>query len=353
MDIIETINARYSLRHLHKKLILLLSLIVLPAILLVNCHCQLKPGQPPDAVTLQLKGMHQAQFAGFYIAQEKGYYAEENIEVTFLEGEKDLAIVQRIVYGQADFAVIAPESVLVARSQGQPVTAIAAIYRQSPIVYVALSDSGILRPRDFLGKIVATLDASGSQQDLQVQFYIMMKRLGLDISKMKLIAWDPVYTTFYRGEADVTPCYSSVGLIEMRQKGLKLSLIWPSDYGVYFYSDMVVTRDSLITENPGLVTRFLRATLRGWQDAIEDYQQAMPVVQKYDPGTDTQVQAAMLEAQLPLVHTGEDYIGWMKPEDWQAMYNILLDNGLLAEPFDVNLAYTMQFMQEIYGSEGK
>jgi len=340
-------------RHIHIKFIPLLLLIVLPAILILNCRCQLQPVQPPDAVTVQLKGMHQAQFAGFYIAQEKGYYSQENIKVTFLEGEKDLAIVQRIVYGQADFAVIASESVLTARSQGQPITAIAAIYRQSPIVYVALSDSGILRPRDFLGKIVATQDASGSQQDLQVQFYIMMKRLGLDISKVKLIAWDPIYTTFYRGEADITPCYSNIGLIEMRQKGLKLNLIWPSDYGVYFYSDMVVTRDSLITENPGLATRFLRATLRGWQDAVEDYEQAVPIVQKYDQDTDTQVQAAMLEAQLPLVHTGEDYIGWMKPEDWQAMYDILMDYDLLTEPFDVNLAYTMQFLQEIYGSEGK
>jgi NitT/TauT family transport system substrate-binding protein len=340
-------------RHMHKKFVALLSLIVLPAILLVNCQCQLNPGQPPDAVTLQFKGMHQAEFAGFYLAQEKGYYSQENINVTFLEGEKDLAIVQKIVYERADFAVIAPESVLTARSQGQPVTAIAAIYRQSPIVYVARSDSGIVRPRDFLGKTAATLDASGSQQDLQLQFQVMMKRLGLDISKVKLIAWDPVNTTFYDGEADITSSYSSIGLIEMRQKGLKLNLIWPSDYGVYFYSDLLITSDKLITENPGLVTRFLRATLRGWQDAIEDYQQAVPVILKYARNKDPQLQAAMMEAQLPLVHTGEDYIGWMKPEDWQAMYTLLLENELLARPFDVNLAYNMQFLKAIYGSEGK
>jgi len=326
---------------------------VLPAVLLLNCQCQFKPGQPPDEVILQLKGRHQAQFAGFYLAQEKGYYSQENIKVTFLEGEKDLAIVQRIVYDKADFGVIAPESVLMARSQDQPVTAIAAIYRQSPIVYVALFDSGILRPRDFLGKTVATLDASGSQQDLQLQYYIMMKRLGLDISKTKLIAWDPIFTTFYGHEADITSCYSNTGLIEMRQKGLMLNLIWPSDYGVYFYSDLVVTRESLIKENPGLVARFLRATLRGWQDAVEDYEQAIPAVLKYNKGKDPQLQAAILEAQLPLVHTGDDYIGWMKPDDWEAMYQILLDYDLLAKPFDVNLAYTMQFLYQIYGSEGK
>jgi NitT/TauT family transport system substrate-binding protein len=210
---------------------------LLPAVLLLSCQYLLKPEQPPDQVTLQLKGVHQAQFAGFYLAQEKGYYSQENIRVTFLEGEKDLAIVQRVAYGPADFAVIAPESILMARSQGQPITAIAAIYRQSPVVYVALTDLGIRGPRDFLGRTVATLDASGSQQDMQLQFYIIMKRLGLDISKMKLIAWDPNFASFYDGEASVTSCYSSGSLITLRQKGLKLNLIWPSDYGAYFYSD--------------------------------------------------------------------------------------------------------------------
>ena len=331
------------------KYIRLIFPFLLLVVLLLSYQCQLKPEQLPDEVTLQLKGVHQAEFAGFYLAQEKGYYSQENIRVTFLEGEKDLAIVQRIVYGQADFGVIAPESILTARSQGQPVTAIAAIYRQSPVVYVALSDLGIRRPRDFLGTTVATLDASGSQQDFQLQFYIMVKRLGLDISKMKLIAWDPNYATFYDGEARVTACYSSSSLLAMRQKGLKLNLIWPSDYGAYFYSDLVVTGDRLIAANPGLAVRFLRATLRGWQDAIEDYQQAVPVILKYARDKDPQLQAAMMEAQLPLVHTGEDHIGWMKAEDWRAMYKLLQDYDLLTKPFDVNLSYTMRFLEEIYG----
>jgi NitT/TauT family transport system substrate-binding protein len=58
----------------------------------------------------------------------------------------------------------------------------------------------------------------------------------------------------------------------------------------------------------------------------------------------------MMEAQLPLVHTGEDHIGWMKAEDWQAMYKLLQDYKLLNKPFDVNQSYTMRFLEEIYGS---
>ncbi len=216
-----------------------------------------------------------------------------------------------------------------------------------------MADSGIVRPSDFIGKTVATRDTVGSQKDFELQFYAMMKRLGLAASKVKIVPFDPAYAAFYNGKVEVTPCYSTGGLIKIRQKGLKLNLIWPSDYGIHFYSDTLTTTDRLISEKPDLVTRFLRATLRGWQDAIEDYRQAVTVTLRYAQGADREIQTAMMEAMLPLVHTGEDQIGWMKGEVWQGMYKILLEQRLLERPFDVNEAYTLRFLKEIYGGNAK
>ena len=321
-------------------------------ITVVACKSQ-QAKRTPDEVTLQLKWVHQAQFAGFYMAQEKGYYAKENIKVTFLEGGQGIDIAQRVVSGQADFGVLTPEFIFMKRSQGAPLTAIAAIYRRSAVVFVAMADSGIVRPSDFMGKTVATGDPGGSQKDFELQFYAMMKRLGLAVSKVKIVPYDPAYAAFYNGEVEVTPCYSTGGLIKMRQKGLKLNLIWPSDYGIHFYSDTLATTDRLISEKPDLVTRFLRASLKGWQDAIEDYRQAVTVTLKYAQIKDQEFQTAMMEAMLPLVHTGEDQIGWMKAEVWQGMYQILLEQRLLARPFDVNQAYTLRFLKEIYGGKAK
>jgi NitT/TauT family transport system substrate-binding protein len=181
----------------------------------------------------------------------------------------------------------------------------------------------------------------------------MMKKLGLDIKKLKIVNFDPDYVAFYKGEVDVTAAFATGGLIKMRQKGLKLNIIWPSDYGIHFYSDTLATTDRLIAENPGLVSRFLRASLKGWQDAIEDYKQAVNVTLKYSQIKDPELQTAMMEAMLPLVHTGEDRIGWMKPERWQGMYKILFEQKLLARPFDVSQAYTLQFLKEIYGGKAK
>ena len=205
----------------------------------------------------------------------------ENINVTFLEGGPGIDLAQSVLSGKAHFGVMAPEDILFQRSQGKPLTAIAAIYRHSAVVFAALADSGIVRPSDFIGKTVASGNASGAAREFELQFYALMKQLGIDISRVRITPYDPEYTAFSKGEIDVTPAFSTGGVIRMRQKGLKLNLIWPSDYGIQFYSDTLVTTDSLIEQHPDLVVRFLRATLKGWQDAVEDYPKAVDVTLKY------------------------------------------------------------------------
>jgi NitT/TauT family transport system substrate-binding protein len=325
------------------------SILLLLMIAVVACEQQ-QAKKTPDEVTLQLKWVHLPQFAGFYMAQEKGYYAQENLKITFLEGGQGINNVLNVTSGKADFGVLSPEDILMKRSQGESLTSLATIYRRSAVVFVAKADSGIVRPLDFTGKTVAIMY---EQRDFDLQFYAMMKKLGLNSAKLKIVTYDPNYVAFYKGEVDVTAAYATTGLIKIRQKGLKLNLIWPSDYGIHFYSDTLATTGRMISEKPDLVTRFLRATLKGWQDAIEDYRQAVAVTMKYSQIKDPQLQTAMMEAMLPLVHTGEDQIGWMKPERWQGMYEILLEQKLLGKPFDVGQAYTLRFLKEIYGEKGK
>ena len=323
--------------------------LLLSGLLLFGCG----PSQPkkvPDEVKLQLKWVHLPQFAGFYMAQEKGYYAQEAIKVTFLEGGQGINNALNVTSGKADFGVLSPEDILMKRSQGESLTSLTAIYRRSAVVFAAMADSGIVRPSDFIGKTVAI---RYEQKDFDLRFYAMMKKLGLGSAKLKIVNFDPNYVAFYKGEVDVTATYATTGLIKMRQKGLKLNLIWPSDYGIHFYSDTLATTGRMISEKPDLVTRFLRATLKGWHDAIEDYRQAVTVTLKYSQIKDPQLQTAMMEAMLPLVHTGEDQIGWMKPEVWQGMYQILLEQKLLTGSFDIDQAYTLRFLKEIYGGKAK
>ena len=328
-----------------KTLVLISVVLLLASMILASCGTQ--EVTEPDEVTVQLKWVHQAQFAGFYMAQKRGYYQEENLAISFVEGGSGIDTLGQIVTGEADFAVSAPEDISMQRSLGKPIVAIATIYRRSPIVFVALADSGIQRPADFLGRTVAV----AGPVDLELQLEAMMSKLGLDISQVEVVPHSYDLTQFYDGEVDVTAVYATGGLIRMRQASHEANLIWPSDYGVHMYSDTLIANDQMIAENPDLVTRFLRATLRGWHEAIEDPQAAVEITLEYAKEADPELQTRMMEASLPLVHTGEDQIGWMRAEVWQGMHDILLEQGLLDGPVDLDQVYTMEFLQSIYGDE--
>jgi NitT/TauT family transport system substrate-binding protein len=327
------------------KKISLISVLLLVAAVVVACSSG-KDQPPPDEVTVQLKWFHQAQFAGFYVAQEQGYYAEENLAVTFIEGGPDIVIPEQVANGEADFGVDAPEAILLQRSQGLPVVAIAVIYRFNPIVFVSMADSGITRSEDLIGHAGAMIGGGG-----ELVLEAMMTRLGLDIGQVSLIPHDGQFVTLVNGDADFTSAYTNGGLAKIYQAGLDVNLIWPSDYGIHFYGDTLFTTDQMIADNPEVVIRFLRATLRGWREAIENPAAAVEVTLQYAPQADSETQRDMMQASIPLVYTGEDQIGWMQAGVWQGMHQILLEQGILDAPIDLDKVYTMQFLETIYAGE--
>ncbi len=327
----------------------ILILTIMMAVLLPACRSSI-PATPLERVTLQLKWLHQAQFVGFYMAQENGYYEQEGLEVLFLEGGPEIDISKEVITGRADFAVTSPEELLINRSRSDPLTAIAAVYRHSAVLFLSKAGSEIVRPQDFAGKTVSASAPVGAS-DFEIQFLSLMKQLQIDVSGIQVVPYDASYAGFIRGDVDITPAYFTGGLIKLRQQGLDLNLIWPSDYGIHFYSDILATSESMVADNPELTTRFLRASLRGWQDAISHYEQAASVTLKYAGSTDLEVQTAMMEAMLPLVNTGEDSIGWMKANVWRDMYHILEEQDLLARQYDVEKAYSLNFLEQVMRSD--
>src|SRR3989344_1272101 len=109
---------------------------------------RVEPQRPvePTKVTVQLKWVHQAQFAGIYVAKERGLYEEEGLDVTIDHGGPNAPPLPPVLSNRAEFGVAGADDVLVAVSEGKSVRAIAAIYQESPVVYFALKESGIETP---------------------------------------------------------------------------------------------------------------------------------------------------------------------------------------------------------------
>jgi NitT/TauT family transport system substrate-binding protein len=155
-------------------------------------------------------------------------------------------------------------------------------------------------------------------------------------------------TRFASGDPPVWGVYTIGFVVAIQKAGYKLNIIYPDDYGIHFYADTLFTTDNLISTNPDLVRRFLRATLKGWSYAVENPAEVPAMVQKYKPEADASIELARMTASLQLINTGEDYIGWMKPEVWTYMEQTLRAQGIVTAPLDVPQVYTMQFLEEIY-----
>jgi len=136
-----------------------------------------------------------------------------------------------------------------------------------------------------------------------------------------------------------------LGILKIRPD---VNLIWAEDYGIHFYSDTLFTTDQIIADNPDLVLRFLRATLKGQQYAIEHPQEALQFSLKYAVDQDPELQNRMLTASIPLINTGQDHIGWMRAEVWQDMQDILLQQNLISETFPIDHFVSMQFLEDVY-----
>jgi NitT/TauT family transport system substrate-binding protein len=300
---------------------------------------------PPAALTplaVQLRWTHQAQFAGYYAADQKGYYAVEGLTVSFLEGGPAVDSIQPVLDGKAQFGISTPDGLIAARAAGQPVRAIAAIYRRSPSVYMALTASGIRRPADFAGKTIEVGPAGRPTLNL------IASTAGLRPDQFTAVDSQPDLARFYLGQVQVRAVFLTNEVLTAKAAGYQLNLIYPDDYGIHFYGDIIFTTDDLIARRPELALRFLRATLKGWTYAVENAHLVPPMVAKLAPAADVTHESAFMLASLPLINTGEDHIGWMKPEIWNGMEKTLRAQGVLTRAVTTTDVYTMQFLNEIY-----
>jgi NitT/TauT family transport system substrate-binding protein len=293
-------------------------------------------------VTVQLQSIHQAEFAGFYTADQKGYYAEEGLAVTFIEGGTDIDNLKNVLDGKAQFGTATADQLIIARSQGQPLRSLAVEYRRSPTVFFSLAKFGITRPQEFVGKAIRVSITTVTT------LHAVTAMVGVTPDQYTEVNLPSDMALFATGEVPIWSAYTTGLVIAVQQAGHEINIIYPDDYGVHFYADTIFSTDDIINNNPDLVLRFLRATLKGWTFAVENPTDVPALVQKYAPSADPTLESARMAASLPLINTGEDHIGWMKPDIWSDMEQTLREQNVLTSPLDVTQVYTMQFLEEIY-----
>ena len=146
------------------------------------------------------------------------------------------------------------------------------------------------------------------------------------------------------GQIDVWPGYVINEVITAREKGFDVSIVWPSAYGLNFYADTIFTTEKMIKERPDVVRRFVAATLKGWNYAAGNPEEAAKITVKTGDKLTYPHELAMMKESIALLKPDAQPIGSMVAADWQALHNLLLQGGFIKTPVELDKAYTSKFL---------
>lgn len=287
--------------------------------------------QAADKLTLQLKWVTQAQFAGYYVALEKGYYEDMDLDVTIKPGGPDIAPAQVLAGGGADVIIDWMPSALATREKGLPLVNIGQIYGKSGMMLTCLKSSGITTPKDFGGKTLGVWFFGN-----EYPFLSWMSKLGYKTTGGKGVTVlkqgfnvDPIF----QGQADCvsTMTYNEYG--QVLDGGLgedELTLFKYEDEGVATLEDglYVMEKDLRDSKKVETYAKFLKATIKGWEWAKENPVDAAMIVLEYDDtGAQTEDhQIRMMNEVAKLLNASDKGIGYLDPAAYERTVDVLLSS---------------------------
>jgi NitT/TauT family transport system substrate-binding protein len=302
----------------------------------------------PDKVRLQIKWVPQAQFAGYFVALDKGYYADENLDVTIVPGGPDIIPEQQVTNGQAEFGVDWVASFLAFRDKGLPIIDIAQVYQSSGLTLVSKKSANINSAQDLKGRSVGVWYGGN-----EFEFLALMDKLHYDPDKdLNVIKQGFTMDPFLAGQMEAASAMTYNEYNVVLESGVKpedLNVIRYNDEGVGMLEDNLFTTDDMVANKPDLVQRFVRASLKGWQSSIDDQAGAVDAVMKYVESGSTTVdhQTRMMSEVAKLVlppGVSPDQIGVMDANRFATTADIAYKFHVINAPADPAKSYTNDFV---------
>jgi ABC-type nitrate/sulfonate/bicarbonate transport system substrate-binding protein len=309
-------------------LVLALALVVLLAMVALGAAgC----GGSPTKVTLQLNWYNEAEFAGYYMADAKGFYEDQGLDVTILEGGPGTPARDQVMNGITTFAVtsFAEQRTLV--MERRPSVAVMSAFQIPPLVIFSLTESGITEPTDLVGRRVGV-----TTDYWQTVLLETLSATGVDETQVTIVRVEPEkMALLYDGTVDAWLGYAQDEPIKAQIAGHLVTNIFPADFGVGGYEGLIIALQETIDADPEMVRRFVRASFDGWRYAVEHPDEAAAVLVEWAPENGLEFQKLAVRSVAPLVDTPQVPVGWIDAARWQQ---------LMGDAWDAdNPGYTMSF----------
>jgi NitT/TauT family transport system substrate-binding protein len=312
------------------------------AIFAMMAAVMLPPGavQGAEKIDYRLKWIFNTSVVGDLYADVRGDFADAGLDVTVKAGGPERDAIKELELGQAQFGVASADQVIRALAKGSPVVVIAQLFQINPLQWIyRQSDPPVVQLEDLRGRTIGITYGGNDETIMRT----LLAEGGLTERDVKLFSVRYDYTPFYRHEVDLWPVYRNTqGIVigrKMAQDGDPVQFFIPSDYGVRFVANSVVTSRQMAKERPDTVRRFIRALLKGWETALDPAMSdiVLGMLQDFDKDTPRNELQAQLDITRDLVKPQSGVaIGIIDTDAWIQTEQIMYDQKQIVK--HVNIA---------------
>ena len=319
---------------------------LLAAVAMAGTTANVAHGQGLEKLTVRFTWKLKGEYAPLYVALEKGYYKAEGLDVALAEGNGAQNVLKALAAGNEKFGYGPAVALATAVSQGLPVKVVALYQTSAPMGVIAFPDTPLKAPKDLEGKRLA-ISVGETFGDMIRPF---ARVNNVDLGQVQLIQMDASARTmqFLTRKIDVMSVYLSNELPQIEKRaGVKFNVIKVTDFGLSVLGSSMYVSNEFAEQNPETVKKLLRATAKGYRDAMANPKQAARIMEKHmvvpeQPDVlDAQVEATVVSTNAP---AGKP-IGWQADPDWQANLNLLKETGGITDIKPLNAYFSNAYLQ--------
>ena len=226
-------------------------------------------------VSVQLLWKHQFEFAGYYIAKEKGFYNDVGLDVKIKEFTFETKIIKDVLEKKSTFA-IGYSSVILNKLKGDDIVLMNTLLQTSPHVLISLKSSNINTIKDFKNHSIKIMDEEEKSASIQSMLFANK----IELSDMKRVKYSYNIYELINKKVDIASVYLSNEPFVLENKNIPYNVWDPKDYGFEFYDDLLFTSGSYAKNNPIIVSDFNKATLKGWKYVFEHIDETIKLIQE-------------------------------------------------------------------------
>lgn len=299
-----------------------------------------------DQVRVGLDWTPNTNHTGMYVAQDKGYYQDNGLDVDIIQAHEGGTVEQLVAAGQLDFGISFQEIMTNARIEGLPVVSVAAIIQHNTSGFISRASEGITTPADFAGKKYGAFGAPIEIATIKGLMECAGAGDQFNTVEFVEIGSSDFFVATERGDVDFVWAFKGWTGIEAAVRGVEVNFLMMNDLDCIpdYYTPIIITSEQTIAEKPDVVRRFVQATSQGYQFAIANPGEASDILLAAAPELDAELVRRSQEYLSGQYQAGAPRWGEQRLEVWRDYAAWMAQNALIPEMIEPEQAFTNEFL---------